>query len=377
MDQLARYHVASLSVLERTLPILDFKRRRSLFALAADLFSDNIKTINAAICEILTFGWLKAQGLMDESAVGYPSDWEGDDPPFEGRLRCGDEDLPFDVKDGSGSGVQLLNDVLLKVLTDAADAAAVPVPRLNVSVDAPSGQRWLDENFKSIVKPFRQELKTNGFANRVLYFEAGTGRIKVGINSFVGGSIIGIKEKASFMASQVLSHAREKDKKLRHTGASRFLLIYLRRPRTGGADFDEYTTPRVFDFLSGMSDLPGSLAGVLFVNYEWQQGQTSPESLLWDRYGCIGRYIGGAVNRVHVGAASMMQKRHQALARAANPASIEAIMAIEIGSCDLRGPACSARGSSGAVFLYFCAEQQYAVCGECVESFGWPRPIKT
>ena len=372
MDEFARYHVASLSVLECALPNLNFNKRPSLLALAADLFSDDFKKINAAICEITAFGWLKAKGLIDESAIGYPSDWNGDDPPFEGSLQCGEEDLPFDVKDGSGSGVQLLNNVLLKTLKYAAVAASVPVPSLRVAVNAPSGQRWFSDYFGSIVRPFREELEKNGFADRVLYFEAGSGRVAVGLNRSVGGSIIGITEKASFLASQVLSHAQEKDKKLRLTSASRFLLIYLRRLHSGGADFDEHIMPKAFDFLAGMPELPKSLAGVLFVNFEFQEGRTSPDSVLWDRAGDLASCLGDAANRVHVANTLLMPKLHCASARALTPANIEATGATAISSCDLRGPGCSARGSSGAIHIYFSDGQQYGACHECVETFKWP-----
>jgi hypothetical protein len=252
----------------------------------------------------------------------------------------------------------------------AADASA-PVPHLSVAVDAPSGQRWVDKNFNAIVGPFQKELRANGFSDRVLYFEAGSGRVIVGLNRSVGGSILGIEEKAAFVASQVLSHARDKENKLRHTSASNFLLIYLRRPHTGGADFDGHTMAKVFDFLGGMSELPNSLSGVLFVNYE-QKDITTPDSLLWDRAGKLAGYFGTAVDRIHVVKASLMPKQHQELARAIPRADIEATGMIMVGSCDLRGPGCSARGTSGSIFSYSYAGRQFGACHECIKTFEWP-----
>ncbi|GMU05259.1 hypothetical protein [Corallococcus caeni] len=343
----------------------------SLRGLVDDLFSANGKKIHAALCEFLVFGWLHERGLLSGADIGYPQDWKGEDPPFEGCLRLGALDLPFDVKDGSGVGLMTLERILRK---EAArfGAPSTSVPPISVAVDAPSGQKWVEDNFEAIVEPFRKDLKAHGFAPRLLELKAGSGFVKVGIDHKVGASVAGIQEKGSYIGAQILDHALGKAAKLKLTASNQFLLIYLKRPYSGPSDFDLFTAEYAFDFLVSQRDLPASLAGALFIEFESVEGHFQPSSLLWDRNTTLPERLREGAQRLHIPSPRLMPKDRQAAARALNPDDIAPTACVFAGSCELRGANCEAPGSTGPVFVFVTGDDNYCACRTCRVEFGWP-----
>lgn len=371
---LREHFTRSLPALEDSLSRISVSGRPSLLALAKDLFSDDQGKVEAAICEFLAFGWLKQKALITDAEIGYPRDWPGDDPPFEGVLASGGAEYAFDVKDGSGSGLQLLIEVLERALAREATKASVRVPALHVAVDAPSGQRWVADNFRMIVDPFCEDLRRNGFSDRILTYKAGAGHIKVGINRRVGASVMGLNERSSFIASQMVAHASHKARQLGRTTSARMFLIYVRRPGSAVPDFSVHSVPPAFDFLAGSSALPAELAGVLFLDFDGQGDSAGCQAILWDRAGDLARLFDGLDCEMYLAEPTPMPEENRAIAQSLPPGELESTAEIMAGSCDLRGAKCLAAGSTGAVLAYFHGDDQYLACSECREEFGWPPP---
>lgn len=174
MEQLYEDGNMSLPALDAALRTVGMGHGATLQGLAANLFSDDLGKVLAAICEYLAFGWLSAHAGLAQADVGYPANWAGEDPPVEGVLRAHQSEVAFDVKDGSGSGLSLLQDLLQRQVNAQAGPPQEP-PRVHVALNAPTGQRWVNENFNGIVAPFRQELRTNGLGARRLRYDAGSG----------------------------------------------------------------------------------------------------------------------------------------------------------------------------------------------------------
>lgn len=371
MEQLYEDANMSLPALDAALEAVGIGGSAALQGVAADLFSDDLGKVLAAICEYLAFGWLTSYARLAQTDIGYPATWAGEDPPFEGVLRA-DTELAFDVKDGSGSGMSLLRDVLQRQV-DAHVGPNQEPPEVHVALNAPTGQRWVNENFNRIVGPFRQELRANGIAARTLRYDAGSGHILVGIDRRVGASISGLREKASFIARQIVDHAQHKAALLRQTAATSFFLVYVRRPGSGLSDFSDETLCAAADFLAGRGDLPDSFSGVLFLNFEHVNGRPGASARCWDRSNTLAAVFGGSV-QVHEASPAITPEQRTALARDLDPAAIEPTTAVMMGSCDLRGQDCLAPGSAGSVFAFFHRDEQYTSCQRCRSRFDWPTP---
>lgn len=364
-------HGASwLPRLDVALARLDMASRPSLRGLVDDLFSDDARRLFAAVVEVCSFDWLKQKGLLVERDVGFPSDWSGgDDPPFEGVLNVTGRSIPFDVKDGSGDGQRLLESILEGAAEAEAGRRGVAPPTVHVALDAPSGQKWVEDSFASLVRPFKADLAMNGVAPRIIRLTAGSGTVKVGVDQRVGGSVIGLEEKAAFVAEQILKHASDKALKLHRTTATEFTLIYAKLPGSGHSDFDTYTVETACGFLAARADLPASFVGLVFADMEAGGGQTT---ILWDRYYTLPPALRALADKVlHVAPRSSLEDR-RARATRVSPGHIEAAMSLVGGSCDLRGEDCSARGTIGPVFVYFADGEQLLACQNCRIRFGWP-----
>jgi hypothetical protein len=374
MQQFCEDANLNVPLLDDSLATIDATAKGSLSGLAKDLFSNDLGKVHAAICEFLGFAWLKQKSLLTEADIGYPRDWPGDDPPFEGVLVLGGAEVAFDVKDGSGSGQTLLKSLLEKALAQEAQRAAIEPPPLHLALNSPSGQKWVHDNFRLLVTPFTNELRTSGFSERTLKYEAGSGYIRVGIGRRVGGSIAGISEKASFVASQIATHASHKHKSLNKTNASRFMLIYVRRAGVGLADFNEHTVRQAFNFLASRSDVPATLVGVCFLDFDRSSGSSAPLAILWDRAGTLAQHFGSTGCELYSAIPTETPEQRQQSARGLVAASIEPPSAVVMGSCELRGSKCLASGSAGSVFVFFHQDQQYLACIECQCEFAWPAP---
>lgn len=372
MERLHNDANMSLPALDAALEAVGIGQSAALQGLAADLFSDNLGKVLAAICEYLAFGWLAAHAGLAQGDIGYPADWAGEDPPFEGVLRIEGSEEAFDVKDGSGSGLSLLLELLQKQVDAQAGREREP-PRVHVALNAPTGQRWVNENFNQIVIPFRQELRTNGLNARKLRYNAGSGHILVGVGCRVGGSIVGLREKASFVARQIVDHAQHKAPLLARTRANSFFLVYVRRPGSGFSDFTDDTVKAAADFLVGRGDVPASLAGVLFLDFDHEHVRGEPNALCWDRSGTLVAACGGGIRR-YAATPTVTPEERGATARVLSPKDLESTAAVMMGSCDLRGHGCLAPGSAGSVFVFFHGDEQYLACQKCRDEFAWPAP---
>ncbi len=358
-------------LIEATVGSLDMTSRPSLAALADDLFSEDWGRLWAAVHEILAFGWMKSRNAISEPDIGYPGDWDSDDPPFEGVLRGSQEDVAFDVKDGSGSGLLLLAGRVRRVVADFAGPN--PVPKVHVAADAPMGQRWFGENFPRIIRLLSEDLIRNGLTPRKIQIEAGSGYVKIGLDSSVGGSLLGLDEKAAFLATQVLGHVSDKSKKLALTQAAGFALFYVRRPCTGGSDFGEYEFQKALDYACASSDLPANLRGIGLLDFS--VGEGAPSVMLWDRHGALEGKLGVRPSDIYTPAPRAMPAETQRAACSIDPSTLSYSGAIVAGSCDLRAQGCTARGSIGTVFPFHGPDKiQYLACTSCIAAHGWPLP---
>jgi hypothetical protein len=359
-----------LQALDEALGRIGIGRGPALLGLVADLFSNDVATVLAAVGEYLAFGWLSQHLGFAQDGIGYPANWAGQDAPFDGVLRDAASEIAFDVKDGSGSGLSLLQELLQRQVDQHAALGQV-APRVHVAPNAPTGQRWVNENFNAIVGQFREELRAKGLGPRKLIYPAGSGHVRVGIDRRVGASIVALHEKASFMARQTLAHAQHKARMLQGAGAESFFLAYVRRPGSGLSDFSSETVRATADFLSGRADLPNAFSGFLFLNFDRLTFGGAPEALCWCRDDKLNALCRAGAQQ-YVATPTATPEVRRATARNFNPGELEAAAAVMTGTCELRGVDCSAPGSAAPVFVFFHRGEQYVACQTCREQFGWP-----
>ncbi len=376
MENMARHQWTPLFALEAALENIDMDATSSLRNLSKKLFSTEQPAVVATIHEMIAFHWFIEKGLLTEEGIGFPPNWPSEGPPFEGVLVLGGRSLPFDVKDGSGSGLFLLQQELQQIADSEARLRGQAAPKIHVAVNAPTGQRWVRDNFAAITQPFRDELTRLGFQDRLVKVAAGAGEVTIGIGRRAGGSTMAMNERAEFVVGQICGHAEGKHKSLEIAGAKDFILAYLRLPASGLTDFGMEIVPTVFDFLAMNVALVDSLAGVLFLDVELSAGRPRVSSLLWDRHGSLPTALRG-VGDVHFVTPAVPPERLHEIAIKANPANLTATGQVHSSPCDLRGKDCEARGAVGSVWIYADADGRgLRACGACLTEFGWGSPVR-
>lgn len=363
---------SSLPLLESAISHLPINHSVSLRGLINDLFSANAKKAMAAICELIAFGWLIENGLILAENIGFPSDWKGEDPPFEGAFLLKNQTLiPFDIKDGSGVGIVLLEERLQKAMDKEFSATSGTAPKITVAVNAPTGQRWVNDSFNEIIEQFKNELKSNGFRARVIEIPAGSGTVRVGLDSNVGASLIELEEKAEYISLQILDHAHGKAKSLQKTQAQSFALMYVNRPDSGGSDFDEYSIRAAWNSLANDSTIPNSLVSILFLQFNYKNMKLTPNLLIWNRVDVLSGMFDGYAE-LYSPVPRVITADRTSFARTLGPADVIFERAIVTGSCDLRDAGCLARGSIDSVLVFFAKGRQINACSICRSGRKWP-----
>jgi transcriptional regulator with XRE-family HTH domain len=201
-----------------------------------------IKAWDQALSEIFAFAHFESLGILH--SIGWPSDFPGQDAPFDFAINVEGNIVAGDIKPANGSGYRLLEQELRRCISEQAAQSGMADPRVTIRYHGPLTQESVGANLRQFVVDLKQRIANRPLSEpRTFTLTIGSAMLSVilGDTKQLGGGITGTSVLSDVLAPTFKSHIEGKG---RHGSKYdiRFVLSYVRLPRRGSADIKNHAS---------------------------------------------------------------------------------------------------------------------------------------
>jgi hypothetical protein len=201
-----------------------------------------IKAWDQALSEIFAFAHFESLGILH--SIGWPSDFAGDDAPFDFSINIEGNIVAGDVKPANGSGHRLLEQALRRCISEQAAELGIANPPITIRSRGPLTQEIVGDNLRQVVLTFKQEIAAHPVSEPQTFSLTIDGTrltVIVGDTAQLGGSFTGSSALSDALAPTFKKHIQEKGRHACKYDA-RYLLTYVRLPARGSADLKTHAS---------------------------------------------------------------------------------------------------------------------------------------
>jgi hypothetical protein len=201
-----------------------------------------MKAWDQALSEIFAFAHFESLGILH--SIGWPSDFPGEDAPFDFAVDIEGKIVAGDVKPANGSGYRLLEQTVRRCIAKQATTSGGINPQITVRYHEPLTQEVVGDNIRDFAQNFSQKITSHTMTESQTFdLTIGATRLTVilGDTKQVGGGITGSSVLSDALAPTFRTHIEEKGKHGSKYDV-RYFLAYVRLPGRGSSDIKSHAS---------------------------------------------------------------------------------------------------------------------------------------